>query len=81
MKSLFALVILQAAFAPSLSWALDEKKADPVSVCKEKASFAYQFDMMKIEGEEIRGKIGHDFAGERKLSRHEEYLSQLSDCE
>jgi hypothetical protein len=82
MKTLLALTLVQVLWAPSFCLASDEKKAaDPLSACKEKASFAYHFDMMRIEADEIRSKISHGEADARKLARHEEFKEQLEDCE
>ena len=83
MRTLFLISCVQILWAPSLSLASeDTKKMEPkLSACKDKANFAYHFDMMKIESQEIRGKINYNMASEQKRSRHEQFLDELEDCE
>lgn len=77
-----SLLFVAAMLLLPLSLALaDEKPADPVENCKAKAAFKYHFDMMKIEGSEIRNEISHDAAGLQKRSRHLEHLGELAECD
>lgn len=81
MRTLFLIGCVQLLWAPSLSLASEEKKDPKVLACRDKASFAYHFDMMKIESQEIKGKISYGMASEQKRARHEQFVDDLEDCE
>jgi hypothetical protein len=80
MKTLFFVAAaLLLPFGSAL--ADDERPVDPIEACKAKAAFQYHFEMMKIEGDQIRSEITHREANARKHSRHLEYLGELAVCE
>lgn len=59
----------------------EEAKPDPVEVCKAKATFTYNFDMMNIEREQMDRSISHDMADIRKHKRHMQHLGELAECD
>ena len=80
--SLIALSLgLICAFAANLASADPPKPMGPVEECKFKADFKYNFDMMKIEGDEIRKAISHEEAREQKNRRHKDFKEEIEDCE
>jgi len=81
MLTLFLIGCVQLLWAPSLSLASDAPKNSKVTACRDKANFSYHFDMMKIESQEIRGKISYGMAREQKRARHERLSDELGDCE
>lgn len=81
MKTLVWMIAAMLALPLASAWANEEKAADPVEACKAKAAFNYHFEMMEIEGEELRGSILHSEAGERKGKRHKKHLEALEECD
>ncbi|RZA08822.1 MAG: hypothetical protein EOP11_03700 [Proteobacteria bacterium] len=79
MKTL-KIALLALALIPSLSFA-EEKQESPLELCKTKAAFQYHFDMMQIEGAEMRGDIEHMTADGRKSARHMSYQGELAVCD
>jgi hypothetical protein len=81
-KLLFALVAVLAGMHAVPALAVDDiKPADPVQACKDKANFKYNFDMLKVEGKEIRGLISHEEADKLKSDRTSDFRDELKDCD
>ena len=77
------LLLVGAAFLllPLSALANDTKPAvDPVEACKGKAQFIYHFDMMKIEGQQIRNELTHSLADIQKQKRHLHFMGELAEC-
>lgn len=53
----------------------------PAELCKGRATFAYDAEMMQIEGAELRSEITHTEANSRKLARHLLFVGELKTCE
>jgi hypothetical protein len=79
MKAL-KLALLALALIPTASFA-EEKVESPLEICKAKAAFQYHFDMMQIEGAEMRGELEHYAADARKSSRHLSLQGEIAVCE
>jgi negative regulator of sigma E activity len=79
MKAL-KLTLLAIALIPTASFA-EEKVESPLEICKAKAAFQYHFDMMQIEGQEMRGELEHYAADARKSARHMSLQGELAVCE
>lgn len=79
MKAL-KLSLLALALLPAAAFA-EEKAESPLEICKAKAAFQYHFDMMQIEGQEMRGELEHHAADARKSARHLSHQGALAVCE
>ena len=79
MKAL-KLALLTLALTPA-AFAEDAKPVDPLEACKAKVAFQYHFEMMQIEGQEMRGELTHSAADSQKSARHLNYQGALAVCE
>jgi hypothetical protein len=75
------LALLTLLMIPAASAFAEEKAESPLEICKAKAAFQYHFDMMQIEGAEMRGDIEHTTADGRKSARHMSYQGELALCD
>jgi hypothetical protein len=79
------LMLMVAMLAPMGSaLAADEQPAKEntaLEVCQSKIAFAYHFDMMQIESEELRGMLSHDMAAMKKQRRHLAFVGENAVCE
>jgi hypothetical protein len=81
MKTLTLVMAIFLALPLASATAEEAKPADPVEVCKAKATFMYNFDMMNIEREQMDRTISHDTADSRKHRRHMQLLGELAECD
>jgi hypothetical protein len=81
MKTLTLMTAIFLALPLGSALAEEAKKPDPVEVCKAKATFMYNFDMMNIEREQMDRSISHDLADVRKHKRHMQLLGELAECD
>jgi len=67
---------------PLAAMALEEAQPlSPAEECRAKVAFGYHFDMMKIEGEQMRAAITHREADEQKSRRHRAHRDELKTCD
>jgi hypothetical protein len=81
MKTLTIVTAIFLALPLGSALAEEAKKPDPVEVCKAKAHFMYNFDMMSIEREQMDRSITHDMADMRKSKRHMQLVGELAECD
>lgn len=77
------LLLVGAAFLllPLNALANETKPAvDPVEACKAKVQFTYHFEMMKIEGDELRNELTHSLADIQKQKRHMQFVGEIAEC-